>query len=153
LSSQQKQHPLPEDQRPPHVYWLSPDRDWLHDRINQRVTTMFEAGLVHEVRELMKFDPPIGRTAAQGLGYKEVIDGLDGDSDHELTTEERAAIVELIQTRTRQFAKRQHTWYRNLEECVEVQVASDDSPVQVGDRLEQLVAQRSKASDNAGESG
>jgi tRNA dimethylallyltransferase len=114
---------------------------------------MFEAGLVHEVRELMKFDPPIGRTAAQGLGYKEVIDGLDGDSDHELTTEERAAIVELIQTRTRQFAKRQHTWYRNLEECVEVQVASDDSPVQVGDRLEQLVAQRSKASDNAGESG
>lgn len=154
LSSQQKQHPLPEDQRPPHVYWLSPDRDWLHDRINQRVTAMFEAGLVDEVRELMKCDPPIGKTAAQGLGYKEVIDGLAGDSDHELVAEDCVAIVDLIQTRTRQFAKRQHTWYRNLEECVEVQVASDDSPVQVGDRLEQLIAARSKveAIDDAGES-
>jgi len=152
LSSQQKQHPLAEDQRPPHVYWLSPDRDWLHDRINQRVTAMFEDGLVDEVRELMKCDPPIGKTASQGLGYKEVIDGLTGDSDHELKTEDRDAIVELIQTRTRQFAKRQHTWYRNLEECVEVQVASDDSPVQIGDRLEQLIAQRSTASDDAGES-
>ncbi|MFT4558145.1 MAG: tRNA dimethylallyltransferase [Planctomycetaceae bacterium] len=153
LSSQQKQHPLAEDQRPPHVYWLSPDRDWLHDRINQRVTTMFEAGLVDEVRELMKCDSPIGKTASQGLGYKEVIDGLAGDSDHELTTEDRDAIVELIQTRTRQFAKRQHTWYRNLEECVEVQVASDDSPIQVGDRLEQLIAQRSKTANDVGESG
>lgn len=153
LSSQQKQHPLPEDQRPPHVYWLSPDRDWLHDRINQRVTAMFEDGLVDEVRELIKCDPPIGKTASQGLGYKEVIDGLAGDSDHELTIEDCGAIVELIQTRTRQFAKRQHTWFRNLEECVEVQVTSEDSPVQVGSRLEQLIAPQSKAkaADDAGE--
>lgn len=146
LSSQQKQQPLPEDQRPPHVYWLSPDRDWLHDRINHRVTTMFEAGLISEVRELMKSDPPIGKTASQGLGYKEVIDALTGDSDHDLEAEDRVAVAELIQTRTRQFAKRQHTWYRNLEECVEVQISSVETPVQIGARLEQLIVQRSKMS-------
>lgn len=143
LSSQQKQQPLPEDQRPPHVYWLSPDRDWLHDRINQRVTTMFEAGLINEVQELMKNDPPIGKTASQGLGYKEVIDALAGDNEHELSAEDRVAVAELIQTRTRQFAKRQHTWYRNLDECVEVQVSSVETPIQIGARLEQMIVQRS----------
>jgi tRNA dimethylallyltransferase len=139
LSSQQKQHPLSEGQRPPHVYWLSPDRDWLHDRINQRVLAMFKDGLVDEVRELMKSDPPIGKTASQGLGYKEVIDGLAGDCDHELTADKEAELVELIQTRTRQFAKRQHTWYRNLVECVEVAVSESDAPTEIGDRLAGMI--------------
>tara|TARA_R110002072_G_scaffold299632_1_gene475441 strand:- start:1063 stop:2181 length:1119 start_codon:yes stop_codon:yes gene_type:complete len=150
LSSQQKQHPLAEGQRPPHVYWLSPDRDWLHDRINQRVIAMFEAGLVDEVRQLMKRDPPIGKTASQGLGYKEVIDALSGDSDRDLAAEDCLAVAELIQTRTRQFARRQHTWYRNLEECVEVPVSSGEDPAQTGARLEQLIVQRSQASGETG---
>ena len=139
LSSQQKQHPLPEGQRPPHVYWLSPDRDWLHDRINQRVLAMFKDGLVDEVRELIKSDPPIGMTASQGLGYKEVIDGLAGDCGQELTADKEAEIVEVVQTRTRQFAKRQHTWYRNLDECIEVSVSERDAPTEVGDRLASLI--------------
>ncbi len=150
LSSQQKQQPLPEGQRPPHVYWLSPDRDWLHDRINHRVMAMFEAGLVDEVRELMKCDPPIGKTASQGLGYKEVIDALVGDCDRELTVEDRVAVAELIQTRTRQFAKRQHTWYRNLEECVELPISSAESPAHIGARLEMLIVQRSRTSGESG---
>lgn len=140
LSSQQQQHPLPESERPPHVYWLSPDRDWLHDRINQRVVQMFEAGLINEVRELLKLDPPIGRTAAQGLGYKEVIDGLSGNSDTELSSEQESEIMELIQTRTRQFAKRQHTWYRNLDECTEITIVENDSPTAIGDKLHSLIA-------------
>lgn len=153
LSSRQKQQPLPEDQRPPHVYWLSPDRDWLHERINQRVVEMFETGLVDEVRELIKCEPPIGKTASQGLGYKEVIDALGGDFDRELTTDNQAEVIDLIQTRTRQFAKRQHTWYRNLEECVEVEIASEESPKNVGGRLEELIGQRFEQSRDAGESG
>lgn len=140
LSSQQKQQPLPESERPPHVYWLSPDRDWLHNRINQRVIEMFRGGLVDEVRELMKREPPIGKTASQGLGYKEVIDGLGGDGDFDLTPESETSIIDLLQTRTRQFAKRQHTWYRNLDECVEVAICESDSPTDVGGRLEALIS-------------
>ncbi|NQV28232.1 MAG: tRNA (adenosine(37)-N6)-dimethylallyltransferase MiaA [Rhodopirellula sp.] len=139
LSSQQKQQPLPAGQRPPHVYWLSPDRDWLHDRINLRVVAMINAGLVDEVRELMKCDHPIGKTAAQGLGYKEVVDVLEGDCDRDIVPEREAELVDLIQTRTRQFAKRQHTWYRNLEECVEVAVSENDTAVEVSGRLKNLI--------------
>lgn len=153
LSSQQKQHPLPEGQRPPHVYWLSPDRDWLHDRINQRVVAMFKDGLVDEVRELMKSDPPIGRTASQGLGYKEVIEGLAGDCNHELTPDKEAKIIEVIQTRTRQFAKRQHTWYRNLDECVEVVVPETDSPDEIGERLASSIQGPASSPAGDGKSG
>ena len=140
LSAQQQQHPLPEAQRPAHVYWLSPDRDWLHDRINRRVTLMFEAGLVDEVRELLKRDPPIGKTATQGLGYKEIIDGLSGNCDSELPSDREAEMVELIQTRTRQFAKRQHTWYRNLEECTEVSISENDTASEIGERIEKMIS-------------
>jgi tRNA dimethylallyltransferase len=139
LSAQQKQLPLPETDRPKNVFWLSPDRDWLHDRINRRVALMFEAGLVDEVRSLMRCEPPIGMTAAQGLGYKEVMDGLSGDYIRELSPDCEAEMVDLIQTRTRQFAKRQHTWYRNLEECVEVPISENDSAAAIGDRLAELI--------------
>lgn len=142
LSAQQKQVALPPGDRPANVYWLSPDRDWLHDRINRRVTLMIEAGLVGEVQALLRLDPPIGRTAAQGLGYKEVIDGLAAAGGDELSVEQRREITELIQTRTRQFAKRQHTWYRNLEECEEVSISETDSAADISVRLEKLIVER-----------
>jgi tRNA dimethylallyltransferase len=110
LSEQQQQSPLPPDQRPRFVAWLNPPRDWLHERINRRVAAMSAAGLVDEVRRLLQADPPLGRTARQGLGYKEVIEHLELGVPFEET-------ITRIQTRTRQFAKRQCTWFRNLEEC------------------------------------
>ncbi len=110
-SELQDEKQLPEAKRPRHIYWLHPDRDWLYERINQRVELMIEQGLEREVRTLLALDPPIGRTARQALGYREMIDHLE----HRIETIE--ATIDLIQTRTRQFAKRQHTWFRNLEEC------------------------------------
>lgn len=109
--SEHQQHPeLPEDQWPQHVYWLSPDRDWLYERINRRVENMISDGLVNEVRNLLSAEKPLSRTARQALGYKEVIEHVDNAVPLDET-------IERIQTRTRQFAKRQHTWFRNLEEC------------------------------------
>ncbi|WP_417851662.1 tRNA (adenosine(37)-N6)-dimethylallyltransferase MiaA [Thalassoglobus sp.] len=110
-SELQDEGPLPKEEQPKHVYWLHPDRDWLYERINRRVELMIGQGLEEEVRSLLALDPPIGRTARQGLGYREMIDFVEG----RIATIEDA--IELIQTRTRQFAKRQHTWFRNLEEC------------------------------------
>jgi tRNA dimethylallyltransferase len=117
----QREQPLPEEQRPRHVYWLHPERAWLYARIDRRVERMFEAGLEEEVRRLHQLSPPIGRTAKQALGYREVIDWLEG------RIETREETVELIQTRTRQFAKRQYTWFRNLDECREVPFAAESS--------------------------
>lgn len=120
ISDQQQEPPLPEGDRPQHVYWLSPPRDWLYDRINRRVDQMLEEGLLDEVRRLTALPQGIGQTARQGLGYKELFDYLEGKVPYETA-------VDAIRTRTRQFAKRQHTWYRNLIECREVPITSDDS--------------------------
>jgi len=139
LSLQQKQPPLTADEKPEHVYWLSPPRDWLHDRINRRVDLMIEAGLIREVRGLLAHAEPLSHTARQGLGYKEILDVLGDDPEAELTGTQVAEIVETIQTRTRQFAKRQYTWFRNLDECSEIEVLESDSPVMLASRIAALI--------------
>lgn len=128
LSVQQQQASLPPDQRPRHVFWLEPPRDWLHACINQRVIAMFDAGLVDEVQRLLDLPKGLGRTATQALGYKEVLDHLAG----RITLE---ATIETLQTRTRQFAKRQHTWFRNLPECHAVPIAGSESPGEIAANL------------------
>jgi tRNA dimethylallyltransferase len=121
LSEQQRQGPLPDELGPRHVYWLRPPRDWLYERINQRVQDMFRDGLVTEVRRLLAHERPLSKSARQALGYKEVIDGLAaGQSLAEMTA--------LVQARTRQFAKRQHTWFRNLPECTALEISGLETP-------------------------
>lgn len=133
LSELQRQAPLPLEQRPGNVFWLAPPRPWLHDRINRRIAKMFDDGLLDEVRRLLAAPRPLSRTARQALGYQEAIDHLQGHS-----TLENA--VALIQTRTRQFAKRQHTWFRHLEECRAVEITGDETPAELAERLSRLAA-------------
>lgn len=128
LSEQQRQAPLPPDRRPRSVFWLSPPRAWLYDRINRRVEKMFEEGLLEEVRGLLAAPRPLSRTAGQALGYREAIDHLEGRASLEAT-------VAKIQTRTRQFAKRQHTWFRHLEECRPIEMSGDETPAELAERL------------------
>jgi tRNA dimethylallyltransferase len=78
-------------------------RDVLARRIEQRVETMIDAGLVGEVAALL--DRPISRTARQALGYKELIEHLEGRCTLE-------AAVAAIVTGTRQLAVRQERWFR-----------------------------------------
>lgn len=130
LSQQQQQQSLPDSERPPHVFWLSPPRDWLYDRINRRVLSMVASGLVEEVQRLLSADPPPGRTARQALGYKEIIDHLEGDQ----TLEEA---VDTIQRHTRRLARKQTTWFRNLSECQEVTISGAETVEELADRLDQ----------------
>ena len=90
--------------------WLNLPREELYARINARVEGMMAAGLVEEVRALQKLPRPVSREAGQALGYKEIFAYIDG----RCTLAE--AIVQ-IKTRSRNFAKRQLTWFRNLPEC------------------------------------
>ena len=84
---------------------LSPNREELYDNINRRVDEMFSEGLIDEVKELLdKYELSI--TAKAAIGYKEVIDYLDD----KLTLEE---CKELIKKRTRNYAKRQVTFFKN----------------------------------------
>jgi tRNA dimethylallyltransferase len=92
------------------VLWLDLPRSELYARINARVTQMILEGLVAEVKGLLESHHALGREAAQALGYKEIIEYLRGRA----TLEEA---VGRIQTRTRNFAKRQITWFRHIPEC------------------------------------
>lgn len=87
--------------------WLP--RDVLNARIALRVGAMRDAGLVDEVRAL-RDRGALSRTAAQAIGYREVLDhldGLGGDDGIELD-----AAFETTVVRTRQFARRQRMWFR-----------------------------------------
>jgi tRNA dimethylallyltransferase len=92
------------------VYCLDVPRAELYARINARVRWMFAEGLVEEVQALRRQGQPISPAAAQALGYKEVFAYLDGQATLDET-------LERVQTRTRQFAKRQLTWFRHLPGC------------------------------------
>lgn len=90
---------------------LNDDRAKLYERIDQRVDLMLEAGLVEEVKQLLAMGCRRESTAMQGLGYKEIIDYLQGEIDLE-----RA--IYLIKRDTRHFAKRQLTWFKREKEVV-----------------------------------
>lgn len=84
---------------------LTMDRQKLYDRINLRVDTMIETGLIDEVKALLDMGYSKNLISMQGLGYKEVISYIDG-----LVT--LAETKEILKRATRRFAKRQQTWFR-----------------------------------------
>lgn len=85
--------------------FLNPDRETLYEAINRRVDKMIDEGLVDEVKYL-KEKYRLSLTASQAIGYKEILDYLD-----EKSTLEEA--IELIKKRTRNYAKRQVTFFKN----------------------------------------
>ena len=127
LSEQQVEHdrPAPGSVQ---VYALERPRPELISRIDARVEAMFADGLIEEVRALQADPRPLGPVAAQGVGYREVIDLLEGRID-------RAGAIAMTRARTRQFAKRQATWFRGLVEVRPWPVAPDDPAEAVADRL------------------
>ena len=92
------------------VYALDWDRQKLYDRINKRVDIMIEQGLIEEVKQILDKYHTFP-TAMQGLGYKEVVEYLEG----KLTKEE---MVEKIKMETRRYAKRQLTWFRKNKQTI-----------------------------------
>ncbi|MDG3004226.1 tRNA (adenosine(37)-N6)-dimethylallyltransferase MiaA [Paludisphaera mucosa] len=132
FSELQRQHgrPAPAATR---VFALELPRPVLYDRINGRVLAMVEAGLLDEVRRLQSAPKPMGAVAAQGVGYRETIAHLAGETDLRRT-------IELIQTRTRQFAKRQGTWFRGLAEVTPFAVDTGEQPEAVAERLAAAIA-------------
>jgi tRNA dimethylallyltransferase len=77
----------------------------LHARINARVDEMFRRGLVAETEQLLKRGLAQNKTAMQAIGYRQVVEHLRGERP-------LAETIELVKSRTRQFAKRQLTWFR-----------------------------------------
>ena len=105
----------------------------LHARINERVNLMFRRGLVEEVRELLKRGVAENRTAMQAIGYRQVVEHLRGERPLPET-------IELVKIRTRQFAKRQMTWFRRQAQVNWVSVGADEMGEVVAGRIIEMLA-------------
>ena len=90
---------------------LTDNRKHLYERIEKRVDMMIKNGLVEEVQKLKDMGYHREMVSMQGLGYKEILDYLDG----KMTLEET---VSLIKKETRHFAKRQLTWFRRERDVI-----------------------------------
>ncbi len=106
---------------PCHFFCFSRSPADLHARINVRVDAMFARGLVDETRKLLKHGLAENKTAMQAIGYRQVVEHLRGERSLPET-------IELVKIRTRQFAKRQLTWFRAQKSAQWLELKPDDSP-------------------------
>jgi tRNA dimethylallyltransferase len=80
---------------------------------------MFARGLVDETRELLKHGLEQNKTAMQAIGYRQVVEFLRGERSW-------AETIELVKIRTRQFAKRQLTWFRAQKNLGWIELQPDE---------------------------
>jgi len=110
-------------------FGLEWDRKALYQRIEQRVDAMIENGLIEEVRGLLEKGYSRGVNALNTVGYKEVIDFIDG----KITKEE---MIRLIKQNTRRFAKRQLTWFRADKRIKWILVDDDTDWNEIAENIE-----------------
>ncbi len=111
-----------------HVFVLNRSREDLHRRIEARVEAMFAGGWIDEVRRVTAEGRPLSRTAGQAVGYREILEHLADQRD-------LAETIELVKRRTRQFAKRQLTWFRSLSECTWIDVHEPSDPSKIAEAI------------------
>jgi tRNA dimethylallyltransferase len=121
----------------PNGFGLRRDAGDLHDRINRRVDAMFAQGLVEETQQLLQRGLSDNPTAMQALGYRQVIEHLRGDRSLKET-------IDLVKLRTRQFAKRQMTWFRGQMQLQWIDVRPTQPASGIADQIFQTIAATKK---------
>lgn len=101
----------------------------LHERINRRVDEMFRRGLVAETEQLLQHGLAGNKFAMQALGYRQVVEFLRGERS-------LAETVELVKIRTRQFAKRQMTWFRRQFDLKWIALDDDSNLISVAAQIQ-----------------
>jgi tRNA dimethylallyltransferase len=101
------------------------NRETLYERVDRRVDIMMEEGLLSEVEGLWKRDLLSDGTAAQAIGYKEIVEYLEG----KCTLPEA---IEKIKLSSRRYAKRQLTWFRHEAGAMTLFVDDEDGKMRDG---------------------
>lgn len=114
------------------VFVLTWPRDELDRRINTRVERMFDMGLLEEVERILG-SGGFGPQSGEAVGYREAAAVLAG-------TMERKTAVQLVQQRTRQFARKQLTWFRSMTAARWVEAREGDSAESLAERVLSLRA-------------
>ena len=108
------------------LFCLNRERSQLYERINQRVTQMFQAGLLEEVKSLEGL--PLSRTARTMIGIREVRGYLAGEYDWE-------AAKDLMRRNTRRYAKRQMTWFRKESRLTWMTIGPGETAGAIAERI------------------
>ena len=110
------------------ILCIAREREDIYRRINERVEIMFDKGLVDEVQSLLDNPGGLSKQAKQALGYKEIIQYLDGG----LTLDDAK---EMVKQSTRRFAKRQMTWFRSFPDVQWLETEEHEGPGPISDEI------------------
>jgi len=110
------------------ILCIAREREDIYRRINERVEIMFDKGLVDEVQSLLDNPGGLSKQAKQALGYKEIIQYLDGG----LTLDDAK---EMVKQSTRRFAKRQMTWFRRFPDVQWLETEEHEGPGPISDEI------------------
>jgi len=110
------------------ILCIAREREDIYRRINERVEIMFDKGLVDEVQSLLDNPGGLSKQAKQALGYKEIIQYLDGG----LTLDDAK---EMVKQSTRRFAKRQMTWFRRFPDVQWLETEELEGPESISDEI------------------
>ena len=110
------------------ILCIAREREDIYRRINERVEIMFDKGLVDEVQSLLDNPGGLSKQAKQALGYKEIIQYLDGG----LTLDDAK---EMVKQSTRRFAKRQMTWFRRFPDVQWLETEEHEGPGSISDEI------------------
>jgi tRNA dimethylallyltransferase len=134
ISDLQRQFETPADPAPKVACIVRPRLE-LRARIAERVYAMLASGWIDEVERLWNRKPGPGREARQAVGYFEISEHLAGNLD-------AAQMHEQIVIRTRQFSKRQMTWFRHIAECRLVETSDAEEQSALAERVCRLLTAR-----------
>lgn len=107
ISKLQREQTIPMVNYPHKICCLNWNRDILYRRIEKRVDEMIKNGLIEEVKSLLHSSQPLSTTASKAIGYKDIIDALNGKLP-------MGELIPMIKQNTRRYAKRQMTWWRSF---------------------------------------
>ena len=117
-----------------HSYYfaLEVERKLLYDRINCRVDEMMKRGLLDEVKSLLDMGYDKKSTAFQAIGYKEIIEHLDG----EIPLEDA---IDKIKQYSRNYAKRQYTWFRHNSDVRWLETEKYSSSIELAEMMKGII--------------
>jgi tRNA dimethylallyltransferase len=119
------------------IFGFAREREDLRKRVDARVDAMFARGLVEETKKLLERGLAQNKTALQALGYRQAVEHLRGERSLPDT-------IELVKSKTRQFAKRQMTWFKRQLHLKWVEIAQRDTAVSICDVLSGLEGRRAE---------
>ncbi len=118
------------------VFGLHMPREILYPRINKRVDKMVEAGIFEETKKLLAMGVPEDAQAMKSIGYRQVLEYLHDEYD-------KNTCISKIKQATRNFAKRQFTWYKKMSYIHWIEVAEPSVPeIYVAEMLRVLEQKR-----------